>query len=134
MRLATVLALVAFVVTGAAAEPSATSLRGAMEVAAQALMADLVTGRPPGKVTSVQGPHDLVARFAGVPPPVDAEYLLVRPPSAAGGGFSRTIGTVRIAEVRGQVGRAVVLWSGADPQPGDRLVWPPRITVVLLPA
>lgn len=118
---------------GAALASPATSLRGAMEEAVKTLLADLFIERPAGRIVSVQGPRDLIVTFPGAAPPADAEYLLVRPPASGSGGFGQTFGAARIGEVQGELARAVVLWSEGDLRPGDHLVWPPRITLLLLP-
>lgn len=123
--------LVAGALTVAAAPPTA-SLRDAMEEAVRTLLADLFAERPLGRVVSVQG-RDLIASFTGAVPPTDAEYQVVRSPASEGGGFAQTVGAARIAEVEGGTARAVVLWGEGDLQPGDRLAWPSRITIVLLP-
>ncbi|MBI4610049.1 MAG: VCBS repeat-containing protein [Candidatus Rokubacteria bacterium] len=103
-----------------------------MEEAVKALLADLFTERPAGRVVSVQGSGHLVVNFPGPAPPTDAEYLVVRTPAAGGSGFADMVGAVRIAEARGQTARATVLWNEGDLRPGDQVVWPPRITIVLL--
>lgn len=104
-----------------------------MENAVEALLADLFAERPDGEVLSVHETGDVILRFPGAAPPVDAEYLLVRPPGPAAHGFGRTIGAVRIADVRGEVARAGLLWSDGTPRPGDEARWPPRVTIILLP-
>lgn len=109
-----------------------TSLRDATEQAVTALLADLFTGRPAGRVTSVRGSQDVLVTFPGAAPPTDAEYLVVRTPPSGSGLFAQTVGVVRIAEVQGETARGVVLWSESDPRPGDQVIWPPRITIVLL--
>ncbi|MFQ5898680.1 MAG: FG-GAP repeat domain-containing protein [Candidatus Methylomirabilia bacterium] len=119
--------------SSAAAGAPAISLRDAMEAAVRTLFADLFAERPEGEVVSMQDPRDLIVRFPGAAPPADAEYLLLRPPDPGGSGLPETVGVARIAEGRGQVARAVVLWSDGDLRPGDRLRWPSRLTIVLLP-
>lgn len=104
-----------------------------MQEAARALLADLFLARPVGRVTSVHGPAHIVASFPGVAPPPDAEYLLVREPAPGTGGFAETVGAVRIAESQAGMARAVVIWREGDVQPGDRVVWPSRIAIILLP-
>lgn len=115
----------------AGAAQAAPSLRGAMEGAVQALLADLFTERSRGQVVEIQRPGHLVVRFPDIAPPTDAEYLVLRPPE--GGGFPETLGAVRIAETRGPMARAVALWAEGGIKPGDEVVWPSRITLVLLP-
>ncbi len=102
-----------------------------MEETVRGLLADFFQERQPGQVISVQGTGDLIVSFPGGAPPADAEYLLVRPP--AGGAFAQTVGAARIAEIQGEMARAVVLWKEGNLGPGDQLVWPPRLTILLLP-
>lgn len=115
----------------ARAAQAATSLRGAMEGAVQALLADLFAERSSGQVVEVPRPGHLVVRFPDIAPPTDAEYLVLKPPEGAG--FPETLGAVRIVETRGPMARAVALWAEGGIKPGDEVVWPSRITLVLLP-
>ncbi len=124
--------LLAGAIGGAAGSP-ANSLRGAMEDAVRALLGDLFVERREGTVVAVQGTNDFIVRFSGAAPPADAEYLLLRPPASDRDEFPRVVGAARIAETKGETARAVALWSEGMPRPGDRVVWPPRITIVLLP-
>lgn len=118
---------------GTGAAPPAPSLRGAMEEAVRVLIADLFVPRPAGELVSIQGAGELIVRFPGAAPPSDAEYLVVRSFRSGDGGFAQTTGAVRIAEVRGELARAVVLWSEGNLRPGDQLIWPSRFTILLLP-
>ncbi len=104
-----------------------------MEEAARGLLADLFQERQPGRVVSVQGTGDLIVSFPGGAPPTDAEYLLVRPAAPDSGAFAQTVGAARIAEIQGEMARAAVLWKEGNLRPGDQLVWPPRVTILLLP-
>lgn len=118
-------------VMSAAASPAA-SLRDAMEEAVRTLLADLFVERPAGHVVSIQGSGELIVRFPGPVPPTDAEYLLVRPAGPGRDAFAQTVGGARIAEIRGEMARAVALWGQGNLRPGDEVVWPPRFTVLLL--
>lgn len=117
------------------AEPTlgAPSLRGSVEDAARALLADLFSERPAGELLSADRPDELLARFLGAAPPLDAEYLILRPGTPASLGFARMIGVARITEARGEVVRARVIWADEEVRPGDRLLWPSRIALILLP-
>ncbi|MGH7377560.1 MAG: FG-GAP repeat domain-containing protein, partial [Candidatus Methylomirabilales bacterium] len=101
----------------------------------QRLTADLSAApEGAGRVLFAIPPRGLVVKFEQRGARPDREYLLTREPEQPGAAFPLVIGAVRLTEVREEVARGILLWSEAAPQPGDRVVPPPRVTIFLAPA
>lgn len=118
---------------GARTAHAAPSLREAMEKAVRTLLADLFADRGQGRVVSIQGRRHVILHFSGGAPPTDTEYLLVRSRDTTAGGSPETVGAIRVAEVQGDLARAVVLWRTGDVRQSDEAIRPSRITMILLP-
>jgi len=133
MRLAllTACALLAAGITTSEAAPAAPTKRF-VDRAAENLLSEVLSHGQSGEVVWARGAAEVIVEF-DAPPPKDGEYVVRRRAETGPESFAQTIGVVRVAEVQGAVARCVVLASEGSIQPGDRVLAPERVTVLLQP-